>query len=104
MNNISKKDKKKKAKEVVGYLQRNRAKIQKMFDLHGQLIDLKIQFVRKLEQVKSLGMFIRTSDGYRVTSPEGFVAIDKIKGNAYKLVDRLEFSRANFTVAKNWRK
>ena len=49
-------------------------------------------------------MFIRTSDGYRVTSPEGFDAIDKIKGNAYKLVDRLEFSRANFTVAKNWRK
>lgn len=97
-------NKKKKAKEVVGYLERNRAKIQKMFDLHGQLIDLKIQFVRKLEQVKSLGMFIRTSDGYRVTSPEGFVAIDKIKGNAYKLVDRLEFSRANFTVAKNWRK
>ena len=97
-------NKKKKIKEVVGYLQRNRAKIQKIFDLHGQLIDLKLQFVRKLEQVKSLGMFIRTSDGYRVTSPEGFVAIDKIKGNAYKLVDRLEFSRANFTVAKNWRK
>jgi len=97
-------NKKKKIKEVVGYLQRNRAKIQKIFDLHGQLIDLKLKFVRKLEQVKSLGMFIRTSDGYRVTSPEGFVAIDKIKGNAYKLVDRLEFSRANFTVAKNWRK
>jgi len=91
-------------KEVIGYLSRNKSKIQKVFDLHYQLIELKLMFVRKLEKVKSLGMFIRTEDGYRVTAPEGFVAIDKLKGNAYKLVDRLEFSRANFTVSKNWRK
>ena len=43
---------------------------------------------------------IEDEDGYRVTSPEGFVAIKN--GTAMKLVDRLEFSRANFTVAKNW--
>lgn len=91
-------------REVVGYLKKNRANIDKVFQLHYDLINLKLMFVRKLEKVKSLGMFIRTDDGYRVTSPEGFVAIDKLKGNAYKLVDRLEFSRANFTVAKNWRK
>jgi hypothetical protein len=96
--------KEKAMKEVIGYLSKNKSKIQKVFDLHKSLIDLKLMFVRKLERVKSLGMFIRTEDGYRVTAPEGFVAIDKLKGNAYKLVDRLEFSRANFTVAKNWRK
>ena len=45
--------------------------------------------------------FIRTDSGYRVTAPEGFVATDKI-GNVVKLVDRLEFSRANFTIAKDW--
>jgi hypothetical protein len=39
-----------------------------------------------------------------VTNPEGFVAVDKLKGNAVKLVDRLEFSQANFTAAKNWSK
>ena len=32
--------------------------------------------------------------------PEGYVAIKK--GSAVKLVDRLEFSRANFTAAKDW--
>ena len=42
-----------------------------------------------------------TSNGYRVTAPEGFVAVDRIAG-AVKLVDRMEFSRANFTMPKGW--
>jgi|DEB0MinimDraft_6_1074348.scaffolds.fasta_scaffold34751_3 hypothetical protein len=58
--------------------------------------------IRKLERAENIGTFIRTPDGYRVTAPEGFVAIDHI-GKAMKLVDRLEFSRANFTVDKNWK-
>ena len=57
--------------------------------------------IRKLQQAEGIGTFIRTPNGYRVTAPEGFVAIDHV-GKALKLVDRLEFSRANFTVDKNW--
>ena len=57
--------------------------------------------IRKLERAENIGTFIRTPTGYRVTAPEGFVAIDHV-GKATKLVDRLEFSRANFTVDKNW--
>ena len=45
--------------------------------------------------------FLKTSNGYKVTAPEGFVAVDRSAG-AVKLVDRLEFSRANFTMDKNW--
>jgi len=56
--------------------------------------------IRKLEMVKDFGTFLRTGDGYKVTAPEGFVAIKS--GSALKLVDRLEFSRANFTADKNW--
>jgi len=58
--------------------------------------------IRKLQKVNTFGTFLRTSDGYRVTAPEGFVAIRS--GRALKLVDRLEFSRANFTADKNWEK
>ena len=58
--------------------------------------------VHKLNEIRSsVSSFLKTSDGYKVTAPEGFVAIDHI-GKALKLVDRMEFSRANFTVAKNW--
>ena len=61
----------------------------------------KTMVIRKLERAENIGTFIRTANGYRVTAPEGFVAIDRV-GKALKLVDRLEFSRANFTADKNW--
>ena len=46
--------------------------------------------------------FLQTDDGFKVTAPEGYVAIDSSDGGAVKLVDRLGFSHANFTIAKNW--
>ena len=58
--------------------------------------------IRKLQKVNTFGTFLKTPNGYRVTAPEGFVAIRS--GRALKLVDRLEFSRANFTADKNWDK
>ena len=42
-----------------------------------------------MNQIQSIGNFMRTSKGYRVTAPEGYVAVDKVAG-AVKLVDRLE--------------
>ena len=54
-----------------------------------------------LEKIKGIGTFLKTPDGFKVTAPEGFVAIDS-KGGAVKLVDRLTFSHANFTIAKDW--
>ena len=67
------------------------------------MIDAKMQIVRKLNSVKGLtDTFIRTSNGYKVTNPEGYVAIDRVKGNAVKLVDRMEFSFNNFTALKAW--
>ena len=44
------------------------------------------------------------SNGYKVTNPEGFVAIDRVSGGAVKLVDRMEFSFNNFTAIKAWDK
>ena len=61
----------------------------------------KTMVIRKLNRAENIGTFLRTSRGYKVTAPEGFVAIDRI-GKALKLVDRLEFSRANFTADKSW--
>ena len=69
------------------------------------MIDAKMQIVRKLNSVKGLtDTFIRTANGYKVTNPEGYVAIDRVKGNAVKLVDRMEFSYNNFTALKAWDK
>ena len=54
-----------------------------------------------MNQIKSIGTFLQKDNGYEITNPEGYVAVDRM-GNAVKLVDRLEFSRANFTIAKDW--
>ena len=61
----------------------------------------KTLIIKKLERAENIGTFIRTPNGYKVTAPEGFVAIDHV-GKATKLVDRLEFSTNNFTVDKSW--
>ena len=69
---------------------------------YKNLSTAKLMVIRQLEKVKDIGTFIKDGNGYRVTAPEGFVAIKS--GRATKLVDRLEFSVANFTVDKNWDK
>ena len=52
------------------------------------MVDAKLMIIRKLETIKSIGTFIRTDDGFRITAPEGFVAVSKTTGGALKLVDR----------------
>ena len=88
--------------ELIKYLKDNESKIDEVFKLHSFLSEIKTSLVRKLEKIKGIGTFVRTDDGFKATAPEGFVAVDRISNKALKLVDRLEFSRANFTVAKNW--
>ena len=56
-----------------------------------------------MNKAKSIGTFVVTDKGLKTVNPEGYVAIDK-EGKAVKLVDRMEFSLNNFTVAKNWDK
>jgi hypothetical protein len=62
---------------------------------YKRVIELKGMLLRKLQQVEGIGTFQKTNDGYKVTTPEGFVAIGH-DGGAVKLVDRLTFSRTNF--------
>ena len=69
------------------------------------IVNAKNKVLEKLNSIKQLGMstFIKTKDGYKVTSPEGYVVADSSQ-RAVKLVDRLEFSFNNFTAIKNWDK
>jgi len=100
----SKKKKKEMMDKYVGFLRKNSSEIVKIFEMQNLLIDAKLIIIRKLEKVKSIKTLMKTSTGFRVTAPEGFVAIDTLKGGAVKLVDRLEFSMQNFNAAKNWDK
>lgn len=72
------------------------------FALHSAIARTKNIVVRKLGQASKIASFVSTPTGYSVTGPEGFVAVAH-SGKAIKLVDRLEFSRLNFTVPKEWK-
>lgn len=76
-----------------------------IFTLMNQIIDAKEMIIKKMDKASSIGTFLKTKNGYEVTAPEGYVAINK-DGDAVKLVNRLEFSRANFSddIIKGWQK
>lgn len=69
--------------------------------IHNLTVKIKNKIVSKINQVKSTQQFIKTDQGFQVTNPEGYVAIDN-EGQAVKLVDRLTFSKQNFTAQKQW--
>ena len=79
--------------------------LKRIFRLMNMIIQAKQMVIDKMNRASSLGTFLRTNSGFKTTNQEGFVAIDRI-GNAVKIVDRLEFSRANFSddVLKGWQK
>jgi len=88
---------------ILGFFRDHRSDLKQIFDLTNTLVYAKLVIVNKLGQVQGTQTFLKTGDGFVATAPEGFVAVDRI-GNAVKLVDRLQFSHANFNIAKNWTK
>lgn len=89
--------------EIMRFYRSNAGELKKIFDLQNDIVESKNMIIKKLQQIRQVtGSFLRTENGFKVTNPEGFVAVDRLKGNAVKLVDRLEFSQANFNAQKNW--
>ena len=92
-------------KEYVRDFKKHVNNLTQVITFQNLLVDAKMQIVKKLNSVKGLtDTFIRTPNGYKVTNPEGYVAIDRVGGTAVKLVDRMEFSFNNFTAIKAWDK
>jgi len=84
----------------------NKDQLTAMFELMEILVQAKGMVIAQFNKTQELNTLLRTANGFQVTRQEGFVAIDKLKGGAVKLVDRLEFSKANFSpeIIKGWQK
>ena len=78
--------------------------LQKIFEMQNFVVDSKLIIINKLNKLSNIGTFVKTKSGFKVTNPEGFVAIDRMEGGAVKLVDRMEFSANNFSkdIIKGW--
>jgi len=92
-------------KEYVKEVKKYTKNLIQIITFQNLLVDAKMQIVKKLNSIKGLtDTFIKTANGFKVTNPEGYVAIDRASGGAVKLVDRMEFSFNNFTAIKAWDK
>ena len=78
--------------------------LKNVVDFMSYLIQAKLMLIRKMNQATGLARtFVKTPSGLKVVAPEGYVAIDHT-GGAVKIVDKMEFTFNNFTVAKSWDK
>lgn len=102
----TKEQKRERKQQLLNLLIKEKVALANLLEFMLLTIELKNSVIRKLETGVNSKMetFVVDSNGIRVTKPEGFVAIDKLSGGAVKFVDRLEFSKLNFTVDKNWSK
>ena len=94
-------------KEVMKFFSKtNASNLQNILLLMNAFVDIKELLIKQMNKTSTLKTFLSTEDGYKVTGQEGYVAIDKLGKNAVKLVDRMEFSKANFSdkVLKGWQK
>ena len=92
-------------KEYIREVRKHINNLTNILTFQNLLVDAKMQIIKKLNSVKGLtDTFIKTDNGFKVTNPEGYVAIDRVSGGAVKLVDRMEFSFNNFTAIKAWDK
>ena len=83
------------------YLRENEDKFKAMITLYKKIQESKQFIIDKLDKLETFRTFALTDNGYKVTGPEGYVLHKD--GDMVKLVNRLEFSYINFTLAKKWR-
>jgi hypothetical protein len=95
-----------KRNDMVNKVAMHKDQLEAMFGLMKILVELKGMVIAQFDKTQEIDTLLRTAKGFQVTRQEGFVAIDKLAGGAVKLVDRLEFSRANFSpeIIKGWQK
>jgi hypothetical protein len=92
--------------EILSYFKEHGSDVVDIFKIYNYIDEAKYIILAKLNKVQNLRTFLKTANGYEVTNQEGFVAIDHVGKNALKLVDRLQFSKANFSpeYIKGWQR
>lgn len=83
------------------YLLDNVYKFKTIIALYKELQAVKQMVIDKLDHLEEFRTFVQTENGYKVTTPEGYVLHKD--GSMIKFVNRLEFAYNNFTLQKQWR-
>ena len=87
--------------ESENYLLDNVYKFKMMISLYKELQNLKQMVIDKLDHLEEFRTYVQTENGYKVTTPEGYVMHKD--GSMIKFVNRFKFAFNNFTLQKQWR-
>lgn len=91
------------AQRLIDSIESNIPKYDSLFSLHHLISEAKLLVIDGLRKTKmQLNSFTQEGGRYSVSPPEGFVVVNRMNNNAFKLVDRLDFSRKNFNLPKTW--
>ena len=83
------------------YLEKNEQNFIAMLTLYIKIIECKDLVMEQLDHLETFKTYVQIDMGYKVTNPEGYVLHHN--GDMIKLVNRIEFSYINFTLAKSWK-
>jgi len=86
----------------VKYLEDHEKEFKAFVALYKTIQEAKLFIIQKLDGLEQFRTFVEMDGGYKVTTPEGYVLHQD--GDMVKLVNRIEFSKNNFTIEKNWKK
>jgi hypothetical protein len=90
--------------KLIDSIESNITKYDSLFSLHHLISATKLLVIERLRQTKMrLDAFTQEGGKFTVSPPEGFVVVNRMNNRAFKLVDRLDFSRKNFNLPKNWK-
>jgi predicted transcriptional regulator len=96
-----------KRKKILAFFAKHpQNEIAKIFELANLIANAKHKIIDKMNQAGHISTFIKTTNGFKTTGVEGFVAIDHLSGGAVKIVNRMEFSKSNFDpeIIKGWQR
>jgi hypothetical protein len=87
---------------TVDMIENNKSEFKMLIAAYMNIQYCKNILVRQLQKVQGLRIFADMGNKYVAANPEGYVAVRGQR--AVKLIDRLDFSRLNFTIPKQWDK
>lgn len=83
------------------YIEEHEREFAAMFALYKEMQIAKKLVIDQLDHLETFRTFVQTDNGYKVTTPEGYVLHHE--GDMIKLVNRLEFAFNNFNIQKQWK-
>jgi hypothetical protein len=86
----------------IKYLEDHQNEFKAFVALYKTIQEAKLYIIQKLDSLEQFRTYVEIDGGYKVTTPEGYVLHQN--GDMVKLVNRIEFSKNNFTIEKNWKK